>query len=353
MIVTFLRSSSVGSYGWCPHKFFITSNLGHREPSGKKAESGNIVHKALELLARKKLAHQNKEKTFSDPEVEREFDTATFTPELAIAAGWDHYTNPERTIHPWTNSDRKKCEQWTWDVLLFNDGMFSPVNRNVVMPEEYFEITLPHEWAKYEYSLPDGRNYQGQLILRGTMDLVTRVKPGLIEYIDWKTGKRRCWVKDKVKEYDDMYEDFQLRLYHYALCELYPEDDILMTIFFVQDGGPYSLCLQRSDLPETLQMIRREFEKIKHDNHPRRILDRDPKNWKCSRLCSFFNDKHPVSSLSTCQHFKNEIVELGIDRVVSKYAVGEPWAGYGSGGGRTERVDETTDQAVVSSGVVS
>ncbi len=195
---------SVGSYGWCPHKFFITSNLGHKEPSGKKAESGNIVHKALELLARKKLAHQNRERTFSDPEVEKEFDTATFTPELAIEAGWDHYTNPERTIHPWTKGDRKKCEQWTWDVLLFNDGMFSPVNRNVVMPEQYFEITLPHDWAKYEYSLPDGRRYEGQLILRGTMDLVTRVRPGLIEYIDWKTGKRRCWVKDKVKEYENI-----------------------------------------------------------------------------------------------------------------------------------------------------
>ncbi len=346
MIVTFLRSSSVGSYGWCPHKFFLTSNLGHKEPSGKKAESGNIVHKALELLARKKLAHQNKEKTFSDPEVAMEFDTATFTPELAIEAGWNHYTNPERSVHPWTKGDRKKCEQWTWDVLLFNDGMFSPVNRQVVMPEEYFEIEIKEPWAQYDYTLPDGRTYQGNLILRGTMDLVTRIRPGLIEYIDWKTGKRRDWAKDKVKEYDDMYSDFQLRLYHYALCHLYPKDEILMTIFFVQDGGPFSLCMQRSDLPETLDMIRKEFEKIKDDQFPSRILDRDPNNWKCSRLCSFYKDEHPETGLSTCNHYRNEILQLGLDKVVAKYAKGEPWAGYGSGGGRTEKVDEPNSQPI-------
>jgi len=339
----------VGSYGWCPHKFFITSNLGLKEPSGKKAESGNIVHKALELLARKKLAHQNREKTFCDPEVGREFATATFTPEMAVQAGWDHYTNPERTVHPWTKGDFQKCFNWTWDVLLFNDGMFSPVNRDVVMPEQYFEIELQEDWAKYEYDLPDGRRYEGQLILRGTMDLVTRVRSGLIEYIDWKTGKRRCWVKDKTKEYEDMQHDFQLRLYHLALCHLYPDDDILMTIYFIQDGGPYSLCYQRSDLPETLDMIRREFERIRRDNSPSRILDRDPNNWKCQRLCHFYDDQHSDSGLSTCEHYRQELIQLGLGRVIAKYAKGEPWAGYGSGGGRTERLDGGVE-ATISSG---
>lgn len=225
-------------------------------------------------------------------------------------------------------------------MLLFNDGMFSPVNRNVVMPEQYFEIALEEDWASYEYELPDGRKYSGQLILRGTMDLVTRVGSRMIEYIDWKTGKRRCWIKDKTKEYEDMQSDFQLRLYHYALCKLYPNDEILMTIYYIQDGGPYSLCYQRSDLPETLQMIRHEFEKIRLDNLPRRILDRDPNNWKCQRLCHFYDDAHPDSGLSTCHHFRQEILQIGLSRVIAKYARGEPWAGYGSGGGRTDRLDE-------------
>jgi hypothetical protein len=293
-------------------------------------------------LARKKLAHQRGEQKFYDPEVDTEFDTSSFTPDLAIQSGWEHYTNPERTVHPWMSADREKCQSWTWDVLLFNDGMFSPVNRNVVMPEQFFEIVVEEDWAKYEYELPDGRRYAGNLVLRGTMDLVTRVGPRMIEYIDWKTGKRRCWIKDKIKEYPDMHEDFQLRLYHYALCHLYPKDDIMMTIYFIQDGGPYSLCLHRSDLPATMSMIRTEFEKIQKDNTPSRIIDKNPKNWKCQRLCHFYNDAHPDSGLSTCNHYRQEIIQVGMDRVIAKYARGEPWAAYGSGGGRTEK-SEVTD----------
>ena len=31
------------------------------------------------------------------------------------------------------------------------------------------------------------------------MDLVTRVKKGLIEYVDWKTGLRKDWTTGKEK----------------------------------------------------------------------------------------------------------------------------------------------------------
>ena len=55
MIITYLRSSSVSSYSWCQHKYWLTYNLGFKDDSNKKAEKGNVVHKALELLANKKL----------------------------------------------------------------------------------------------------------------------------------------------------------------------------------------------------------------------------------------------------------------------------------------------------------
>ena len=91
MIVTYLRSSSISSYTWCAHKFFISSNLGLKEPSGQKAELGNIVHKALELLARKKLAIQNEAHKFYDEELGLSFDTKSFSIEEASIRKGDSY----------------------------------------------------------------------------------------------------------------------------------------------------------------------------------------------------------------------------------------------------------------------
>jgi ATP-dependent helicase/DNAse subunit B len=64
VFVVYLRSSSVGSYGWCQHKFFIEYNLGIKDTGNKKAEMGSVVHKALEILAREKLAIQNGQTEF-------------------------------------------------------------------------------------------------------------------------------------------------------------------------------------------------------------------------------------------------------------------------------------------------
>lgn len=660
MIVTYLRSSSISSYTWCAHKFFISSNLGLKEPSGQKAELGNIVHKALELLARKKLAIQNNADTFFDEELNLSFETKPFSIEESVKFGWDHYTDPSRTIHSWTNAHRKQATKWTWDVINFGDGMFNPLNREIIMPEQYFDMEIEHDWAKYEYYVPGTdkkEKFSGRLRIKGTMDLVTRADKGLVEYVDWKglpvetpiptidgwstmgdlkigdiifdkdgnktkvlaksqasnkdcykitfddksevvcdnehlwlldngevkpitelkikdkidvakpivstdvdlpidpyvlgvwlgdgrnrsgeicadeafifeeienrgydlgknleqrkgmidsrtviglrtelrklkllnnkhipmmylrsshrqrldllrglmdtdgsvnsqrkqciftscnkrlsddtkelllslgqrvsqanivrntnfkdnvsvfplsfrpininpfllprkrkrvgnwgsgksdkrqikkiqllniqyltqcimvdspsntylctknmipthnTGQRKDWSTNKEKGYEDLRKDFQMRLYHYALCKLYPEDDILMTIFFVQAGGPFSLFLDRSHLKETEDIIKTYYQAIQRNIFPKRIRDFNSNSWKCSRLCSYFKENWEGTEQDKCSFIRDQITQIGLDKVVAKFKISEsPWGSYGSGGGVTNRDGET------------
>lgn len=337
MIVTYLRSSSVSSFSWCQHKYWLQYNLGLQEEANKKAQKGNVVHKALELLANKKLCLQNKEVEFKDVELDKIFNVSELSPDTAIKYAFDFYK--DKSTHEWTDIDFKECTKWLWDVLLFNDGMFSPLTRNIVMPEQYFDIEIKKDWAKYEYKLDNNETIIGNLRIKGTMDLITRVGDKAIEYVDWKTGERKNWSTGKEKSYDDFYNDFQLRLYHYALNELYPNEDmIIMTIFFVKSGGPFSLCFHKEDIAETEQMIKREFEKIKYCQHPARIIDYGKDKWKCERLCRFYKEKHHEDeNKNICTYLHEELIQLGIKKAYLKHANRKTVSSYGDGGGQSDR----------------
>lgn len=652
MIITYLRSSSAGSFEWCKHKYFLTYCLGFKDNSNKKAVKGNIVHKALELLANKQLSLQTNSKVFLDDELEKSFDTLLICPEESIKSAFDFYSNKE-TDFEWTKKDYEECTKWMWDTLLFSDGMFSPLERRIVEPEKYFDIEVDKPWAKYDFRLMNGETVSGNLRLKGTMDLITRIDSKTIEYIDWKglavdtpiptetgwstmgeleigdiifdkdgnktkvlakssksyktcykivfddksdvvcdndhlwllnteevkkitelkvgdcidlakpmntgdqdlpidpyvfgvwlgdgrnrsceitsadsftfeeitkrgclvgeniakkdkkaqsktifgltktlkamnvlnnkhipiqylrasyaqrldllrglmdtdgninkgrkqcvftscnkklsddvkelllslgqrvnqsyvlrdtnfkknvsvfplvfraiginpfllprkanslgdwgvgqsnkrkiisidllstqletqcisvdspsktylctknmipthnTGERKNWSTGKEKGYDDLFNDFQLRLYHYALSKVYPnEENIIITVFFVRSGGPFTICFHKEDLEKTEEMIRDKFESIKKCKIPARIIDLKKDKWKCERLCKFYKDDFENTGVSTCQKIHEEILELGLEKVYAKYADFSAVKQYGSGGGKTNR----------------
>jgi len=307
-----------------------------QDDSNKKAEKGNVVHKSLELLANKKLCLQNGASSFVDNELKKEFSTIETSPESVILDAFNHYKN--KSIHEWDSKDFKDCEKWTWDTLLFNNGMFSPLTRNILMPEQYFDIEIKYPWAKYEYYIEDGTVLSGNLRIKGTMDLITRVDKKTIEYIDWKTGERKNWATGKEKNYDDFYKDFQLRLYHYALYQLYPEEEnIIVTIYFNKSGGPFSLCFHKDDINTTVEMIRHEFEKIKACHFPTRIIDYGKDRWKCERLCKFYKEKYQDSDMSICDFMNKEVIQLGMNRAYLKHANKNTISSYGDGGGQSNR----------------
>jgi hypothetical protein len=302
--------------------------LGLEDKPGKAARKGTCVHKALELLARRKLAEQNGDGGFYEPEVGREFARGQPSPEEAIDVAYGHYAEP-----PWTAADRRDCEAWMREALGWGGGEFSPLKREIVAPERYFDITVPHRWAAYSYDVPGVGLLRGQLAVRGTMDLVTRVAPGVLEYIDWKTGRRLDWATGKEKTIASLRDDPQFLLYYYALRKLYPGEEVIFTVFYTKDGGPFTVCFGEEDLPRAEAMIRSQFEKIRGDSRPRLIAP----SWKCERLCRFFRDDYQGSGQSTCEHFRREVVSLGVDRVTAKYADLKKAMAYGDGGGVTRQ----------------
>jgi hypothetical protein len=340
MLVTYLRSSSYNAWEMCQAQYAYEYVLGIKAPSGQKADKGNIVHKALEILAHKKLALQEGRETFREEETGREF-AVSVDPDEALEAAWECQTR-KASHHDWRERDRRDCSEWLWNTLLYNDGMFSPLKRTIVAPEQYFDITIDRPWASYEYFLPDGQRTTGKLAIRGTVDLVTEVAAGpprVLEYIDWKTGARLDWATGQEKSYEKLLWDAQLRMYHYALCHLYPEvETIMMTIFFCRDGGPFTLCYHRSDLSRTEEMIRRRFEAIRNTARPARR-----RTWRCSAFCWFGKNPHPESGKTMCEHLHGEIVQLGLDRVALQHGNSTAALQYGSGGGRSSRDLPTTE----------
>lgn len=305
--------------------------------SQKKADKGSVVHKILELLASKKLAEQQGLADFADAELGASWPAASFTVDDAVEAAWRHYTT--RGPFVWDARDYRDVRAWTHEALHAAGGLFNPLRREVLWPEKYFDLTIDRPWARYRYDTPDGP-LEGCLAIKGTMDLTVRVdgRPDAVELVDWKTGMRKDWATGLPKDWRKLRDDPQLRLYHYALARLLPEvEHIVITIVYVQDGGPFSLDFGPDDLARTEQMLRERFEAVRDCQRPRRILNDPEHSWKCKRLCVFGKNNWPGTGRTACEHVHRELVALGMERVTARYGRSEAFRQYGSGGGMTQR----------------
>lgn len=325
MIVTYIRSSSYNNYDYCQMQYFITYVLGHRSPSGKKAQLGTIIHKVMECLAVcQKEVQDNDAKSLTvtdDGLGEIKFSrtklkTKKFVNEL-IDRSFEYYTTP--CHHNYTNADKKFCVDNTYLALEYRDGQFDPRKRKIVDAEPTFDLPIEEDWAKFEYDMPDGTKAQGQLAIKGTIDLVTEVSPGVIEVIDWKTGRRLNWATGEEKTYEKLLEDPQLLLYNYAISRLYAKDydQAIMSIYYIRDGGPFSMCFDESDQKKFLEMLKNRFEQIKRNEWPQ-PCSRNRKSFKCTRLCHFHKTNWPGTNVSMCQHVEDHLQAFGHDETVKR-----------------------------------
>lgn len=337
MIITYLRSSSYTTWDFCNHKYMMDYTLGWRSPANKKASKGTIVHKALELLAQYKLAKQQRIDHFVNDELGK-FFLAEITPDICIELAFHHISNAEPQ-YEWNEKDLKEVRKWMWDALNYHNGMFNPLKQNIVQPEKYFDITFDQSWAAYNYKLPDGSVLKGQFGIKGTIDLMVKLDNGVYEMVDYKTGKRMDWNTGEEKTYEKLRKDPQLRMYHYAASQMFPEiEQIIVSIFYINDGGVISMDYTKDDLKETEKMLQKRFNLIRNTYKPKRIYP----NWKCTKLCWFGKhdmegnpiDKEDYKEKSVCTNIANDLLTLGMDRVMlkhSKSAVQD----YGNGGGRS------------------
>lgn len=366
MIITYLRSSSYNNFDFCQMQYFLNYVLGIPQQSGHKADKGTIVHKAMECLAVIKKEFQDNpaaesvtivddalgEYTCSlsslltpyqmtDDEVDRENKTRKnkYTYKVPcqipyshirygvdlvkdiLRRSFDHYSD-KYDHHDWKPVDKKDCYNWTWMALDYLDGLYDPRKRTIVEAEPHFDIKIDKPWAEYYYELPNGKEIFGNLAAKGTVDLVTEVEPGVLEVVDWKTGQRLDWTSKKSNDKKDikkLHNDPQLMLYYYALSHLYPDVDyIILTIFFIRDGGPFTVCFEPSKIEAMEARLRKRFEQIRNCNMPK-MLSNTQSHFKCTRLCHYYKNNFPGSEKNICRFIHDELKDKGIDEVTKLY----------------------------------
>ncbi len=131
----------------------------------------------------------------------------------------------------------------------------------------------------------------------------------------------------------DLHKDPQFLMYYYALRRLYPDDDIFFTVFFTREG-PFTLCFDDSHIQKALDTFRHYYDKIRLNTSPRLAQDNARQKWKCSR-CSYSEDKMPETDQTICEFFRNQRVQLGMEKVFARYGDVDGVSRYGSGGGRS------------------
>lgn len=330
MIITYFRSSSYNTHNMCEQQYFIEYVLGHRSRSGLAADKGTIVHKVMEILAFISLYSQNKTRYYIDDTI-GEIDIEDYSLDNIIDEVYEYYTT-RLTHHNWKNKDYEDCKKWVKKAVEYGNGMFDPRNRHIVSPEKKFDIIIEKPWAKYSYK-HNNENLEGFLGIKGTIDLITKVNDNTIEVIDWKTGKRLDWATGKEKTQEKLEKDPQLMIYYYALQKLYPEiDNYIFTIYFINDGGPFSMTFNKSHLIQTENILREKFNIIRKTKKPK--LNR---TWKCRTLCHYGKnnfldtDIDPMveyrdgqtceknTFMTQCEQIKHDIDYYGIDTVIDKY----------------------------------
>lgn len=343
MLVTYFRSSSLGTWKLCQQKFFINYVLGVPHSSNLAAAKGTVVHKIMELLALAKMAMQQQQEQFDAEElgmlpVSVAYDIE-YLHSLAVPLvkkSCPNLTDPKTVkskAQLWTKTHDEDCLEWTYDALNWQGGLYDPRNQKIVAVEKHFDFPIMERWAKYNFPL-GGENIEGHLHLRGTVDLVIEESPGVLMVIDYKTsapsknGGVMDWATYKDKSHNDIFEDTQFRLYHYALRRMFPEyNHVFLTAFYIRAGGPRILDYHDDILPETEQRLRKFFEEMKRTQVP----DVTP-----GKKCSFC-DYSKISvdlGCSPCEFYQREVLNKGINQVIIEHGQDKTFSTY-TGGGRT------------------
>jgi len=281
--------------------------LGLPELSNKASDRGTITHKVLEEIALKKI--KNIVLT------EKQIDNLIVRTYKKFTAG------DKMNHHKWVDKDQRDCKNFVWKALKELDVR----KQDIVAVEPHFDFTLPYDWAKYSYKL-NGKVIKGQLSIKGTVDLITKMSDDTIMISDWKTGRRLDWATGDVKTLAKLQNDPQLLLYYYAVKHMYPDIKyVIVSIIYINDGGTYTICFEDKDIKRMENMLRKRFEIIKNCTKPELY-----KSWKCDRLCHYgkntfektkydmFNDGSGFPC-TQCEQIHREILRTNIDKTTEKY----------------------------------
>jgi len=313
---------------------FLKYVLGLYDESNVKADQGNVVHKVLECLAKHKKCQQDKTEINDDEVLGNKFMSLCLDVDALFAEVYKVLS--DRSEHDFTSGHRKECLEWTYMVL--DKKLYDPRRLHIKDVELYFDFELPHDWARFDITLPNGEQHGGQIGLKGTVDLIIEHGPKQLEIVDWKTGRRWDWAHDHVKNYRELFEDFQLMLYYYAVKQKYPDHEIVMTINWIKDGGPFTLPYNEWHEDKMLDLLQKKLKRIQRVVVPQLIHRKN--RWKCKAFCYF--GKHDIEGNALqrndptpriCDVINKAVKKDGINNVMEKYGDIEKLFHYGEGGG--------------------
>ena len=339
MLICYHRSSSLGTLEFCEQKFFLQYNLGLKDKTNKKALMGTVVHRALQVLGDKNLAQKNKVgKVINDDIPNLSYKKCDDLPHITKLC-FDYYAKHEPEVDL-TPKELKICTGWVEKAVAFKDGSLDPRNQNIHATELFFDIEIDKPWAKYSYEV-NGEKIEGNLSIKGTIDVIVQEDEKYFQILDYKTGKRLNWATGEEKTYEDLQKDTQLLLYYYALKNLYPDWEFYVSIYYINSsthdkkplpGGIFDLVFDESDYEKAENILQQKFDYIRSVQQPK-LLSRENTHWKCKYLCKF-SEEWKDSGQSICHFFRDQVKTEGIVKTIEQYGDISKIAKYGDGGGR-------------------
>lgn len=313
-------------------KYTFEYLFGFPGKSGAKALMGTIFHKAQELRAQASKAIRAKEDKFEDDNFGEVLVSDAVNIDWAHKISFDYYTekNPELNLG---DKEFKETNQWIVETNA-NYPHYDPLNLNIIQTEQFFDIEINEPWAKYE-GIVKGQKVEGQLRIKGTMDLILKISKDTYELLDYKSGSLRSdFATGEIKDLKYLENDVQLLLYLIALQHLWPDKHWILTLFYIRVGGLFSVLGDDEMMERAQTMLKEIFKKISVCDSPQQ-LDPYNRDWRCKHLCPFSKSASYTRGQSICQHYKRRIDSKGLQFVQDEVMNEKKLFNYQDGGGRS------------------
>ena len=338
MLCVYARSSSLNQYKTCEMRYLFEYVLGNKIPTSKSACLGTMFHKTFEIRSLAKKASQDGQNKIVDDNF-GELDISQCKDYKYIHdMSFNYYSNIEKHLK-FSQKDYNDVLGWI-EFSLNRYPEYDPFNLNIVAAELFFDIEIDKPWAKYQ-TVIGGESVSGNLHIKGTMDTVIKHSDSVYEMFDYKTGKYRTdFATGKEKDLTYLKKDIQLLLYLIALKTLYPSVDFMLSLFYVNKGGIFTVVADDEMLNNAWKMLESNYKDISKNYNPRQL---DPKHsdYRCKYLCPFSKPSEEDPSVSICCHAKSRISKEGFTKFINEKIDVKTIGSYGSGGGRKDVQNES------------
>lgn len=309
-----ISASSYSTWDWCQWQWTLKYIMKFKDSAGFSALAGTIAHRVLEILSLTNIANfdiTNERLVKECLETSPAFDFSRLTD---LDYLWDvcflYYTskdivNGKALAMP---KNRQKIRNIKDGIQWLMTTQHNPLTTKTIHTEMSFDIdiTSPQWVTKIE---ADGSFKY--LKVRGRIDRIDELAPGVIEIIDYKSGQAGHWPpRDGAPEktVDDFYHDFQALLYFWHYKKLFPSASIIVTFIFIAAQKSFSVAMSDLDAQRLEDKLMKRIVEIRECSDPSRT-----QNWMCKHMCAF-GDKSGI-----CNKLWKEKEDYGLDFVSNLY----------------------------------